>query len=246
MRRPSIGFSQRIQLNWLEWTAQLAISGQAEKQIRDELHDRLRTIISVGGSDQGSNRAKAVNIMLKTWVTVPDELLAFRNEGLQLLQQLPQGEHLPVHWGMIAAAYPFFGTVADSVGRLASLQGTIAAVQVQRRVAEQYGERETVARATRRILRCLIDWGVLSDIDEKGVYQAKPAEPVTNDRLAVWLVEAAMITTGVKATPYRTASQLPVLFPFTLSITHVTDNIRLELLRQGLDNDVILRAKAGL
>jgi hypothetical protein len=244
MKRPSIGFSQRIQLNWLEWTAQLAISGQAEGKIHTELHDRLKTIISVGGSDQGSNRAKAVNIMLKTWVTVPHELLPFRDEGLQLLQQLPKAEHLPVHWGMISAAYPFFGTVADSVGRLALLQGTIAAVQVQRRVAEQYGERETVARATRRILRCFIDWGVMLDNNEKGIYQAKPSQPVTSDRLAVWLVEAAMITTGVKSTPFRGATQLPVLFPFALTITHVASNGRLELLRQGLDNDVIMRAEA--
>lgn len=241
MSRPSIGFSQRIQLNWLEWAAQLAISGQTEEQIRAELHDRLRTIISVGGSDQGSNRAKAVNIMLKTWATVPDKLLAFRDEGLQLLQQLPQEKHLPIHWGMIAAAYPFFGTVADSVGRLALLQGSVAAAQVQRRVAEQYGERETVARATRRILRCFIDWGVLFDIDDKGIYQAKPAQPLANDGLAIWLVEAAMITTGVKSTPFRTATQLPVLFPFILSIGHVVENERLELVRQGLDHDVIMR-----
>lgn len=242
LRRPSIGFSQRIQLSWLEWTAQLAISCQTEEQIRAELHDRLRTVISVGGDDQTSNRAKAVNVMLNAWVTVPAELLAFRDEGLQLLKKLPQEDHLPVHWGMISAAYPFFGTVSDSVGRLALLQGAIAAVQVQRRVAEQHGERETVTRATRRILRCFVDWGVLTDTDEKGLYRARPAQPVKDDRLALWLVEAAMITAGMKSTPFRTAAQLPVLFPFTLSISHVADNERLELLRQGLDNDVIMRA----
>lgn len=242
MSRPSIGFSQRIQLGWLEWTAQLAISGQAERDIQAELHDRLRDIVSVGGDDQTSNRAKIVNIMLRTWVAVPDELRAFRDEGLGLVKQMPKEEHLALHWGMVLAAYPFFGTVADSVGRLTKLQESVAAPQVQRRVAEQYGVRETVARATRRILRCFIDWGVLLDIDEKGIYQAKHAQPVTNDMLAVWLVEAAMITAGVKSTPFRTATQMPVLFPFTLNFSHVAGNKRLELVRQGLDSDVIMWA----
>ncbi len=241
MRRPSIGFSQRIQLSWLEWTAQLALAGRPEDAIQAELHDRLRTIISVGGDDRTSNRAKSVNILLKSWVGVPDELRAFRDEGLQLMSQLPPEEHLPVHWGMVLAVFPFFGAVADSAGRLAKLQGAIGVAQVQRRVAEQYGERETVSRATRRILRCYVDWGVLADTGEKGIYQAKPARPVANSRLAVWLVEAAMITAGVKSTPFRTATQLPVLFPFTMSISQVAGNERLELLRQGLDNDVIMR-----
>ena len=73
-----------------------------------------------------------------------------------------------VHWCMCMAVYPFFGTVADAVGRLLRLQGTAGAAQVQRRLRERFGERETVARAARRILRAYIDWGVLSETDEKG------------------------------------------------------------------------------
>ena len=56
-----------------------------------------------------------------------------------------------VHWCMCMAAYPFFGTVADATGRLLRLQGTAAAAQIQRRLRERLGERETVARAARRV-----------------------------------------------------------------------------------------------
>ena len=76
-----------------------------------------------------------------------------------------------VHWCMCMAVYPFFGTVAEATGRLLHLQGTAAAAQVQRRVREQLGERETVSRAARRILRALVDWGVLVETVNKGIYR---------------------------------------------------------------------------
>ena len=67
------------------------------------------------------------------------------------------------------AVYPFFGTVAESTGRLLHLQGAAAAAQVQRRVREQLGERETVSRAAWRILRAFVDWEALLETDEKGI-----------------------------------------------------------------------------
>ena len=72
---------------------------------------------------------------------------------------------------MCIAVYPFFGTVADAVGRLLRLQGTAGAAQVQRRLRERFGERETVTHAARRILRAYIDWGILEETDQKGLYR---------------------------------------------------------------------------
>ena len=62
-----------------------------------------------------------------------------------------------VHWCMCMAACPFFGTAADAAGRLLRLQGTAAAAQIQHRLRERLGERETVARAARRVLMASID-----------------------------------------------------------------------------------------
>ena len=69
---------------------------------------------------------------------------------------------------MALAAYPFWGAVAAQTGRLLRLQGTVAAAQVQRRIKEGYGERDTVSRAARRVLRSFIDWRVLTDTATKG------------------------------------------------------------------------------
>ena len=101
-----------------------------------------------------------------------------------------------VHWYMCMAVYPFFGTFADAVGRLLRLQGTAGAVQVQRRLHERFGERETVARAARRILRAYIDWGVLRETGEKGLYRGAAEHAIDDAPLVVWAVKAMLFATG--------------------------------------------------
>jgi hypothetical protein len=143
---------------------------------------------------------------------------------------------------MTMAVYPFFSAVAEIVGRLVRLQGTCAAAHVQRRVREQLGERETVARAARRILRCFVDWGVMQETQKKGVYQAAPVRPVLDKQLAAWLAEATLIASGSDTGALKTLMQTPALFPFSLAPLYVTDleyHNRLELFRQSLDEDML-------
>jgi len=47
-----IGFSQRVQLDWLEQTATLVLAGQTREQIETTLQERLRDKLSIGGTAQ--------------------------------------------------------------------------------------------------------------------------------------------------------------------------------------------------
>ena len=241
-----IGFSQRIQLDWLEHTAAIVLAGQTREQIEMTLQERLHDKLSIGGTAQRGNREKAITILLKIWVSVPTWLQPLRDDGLGHLRRLPHADHIAVHWGMTMAAYPFFGAVAETVGRLMRLQGTCAAAQVQRRIREHLGERETVARAARRILRCFVDWGVLQETQEKGVYQASPARPVQDKQLAAWLIEAVLLAQSTDTSVLQRLLQTPALFPFRIPRLYAADlegQGRVETFRQGLDEDMVaLRA----
>ena len=92
------------------------------------------------------------------------------------------------------AVYPFWRVVADVTGRLFRLQGTTTPMQVQRRVKELLGEREAVARSVRYVLRAFADWGVISDQDRKGEYRPIPALNVAETRMAIWLLETAVLS----------------------------------------------------
>ncbi len=247
MRQKSqIGFSQRVQLEWLEQTATLYLAGNSKAQIQTALHDILKDKLSVGSNARWGNRGKTITILLNIWVSISADIEGLRDDGLELLKQTPVTDHLPLHWGMSMAAYPFFGSVAETVGRLLHLQETVAAPQVQQRLREQYGERETVSRAARRVLRCFVDWGVLQDAKSRGIYIPAPVRPIEEPAVAAWLIEATLLAGEASSKPLQAIIQNPALFPFSINLpvtAQISDNSRLELSRQGLDTDMVsLRA----
>jgi hypothetical protein len=63
---------------------------------------------------------------------------------------------------MAIAAYPFFGKVAELIGRLTAIQGDCATAEIHRRMAETYGEREGTHRAANRVIQTQASWGPLS------------------------------------------------------------------------------------
>lgn len=256
-----VGFSQRIRLEWLEQAARLAASGasrdQAAAALDELLHDQLSVSVAVapdgslgpsrsGGAASASrtNRSAAITILLRTWVVPPARLRALHNEGLALLAGRPAPPRLALHWGTVLAIYPFVGLVAETTGRLLRLQGVCAAAEVQRRVCEQLGERETVARAVRRVLRCFVDWGTLRDAQRPGAYAPREFLAIDDRRLAVWLVEAALLARGADAAGLRSLAQAPALFPFRVrppSAADLASHPRLELLVQGLSEQMVAR-----
>lgn len=243
-RKLQIGFSQRVRLEWFERAANLILAGSDKATINDALQDLLQNKVSIGGKAVRGNREKVITILLKTWLTVPSELRILRDEGLDILQKLPEEKRIVVHWGMAMAAYPFWGAVASHVGRLLRLQGTASAFHVQRRVKEEYGERETAARAARRVLRSFIDWRVLNETGNKGIYSAGNQYSVDDPRLIAWVLEASLHARANGSAPMRDLLESPTVFPFQLS--HPSrDQIasfspRLEVLRHGLDADLLI------
>lgn len=249
-RVASIGFSQRVRLEWLEKTANLVLAGNDEASIREVLEGLLKDKLSVGGNAERNNREKTITILMKIWVRPPHDLYPLHREGLELLSRLPYEDHIAVHWGMTMAVYPFWGAVAAHVGRLLRLQGTAAASQVQRRIREQYGERDTVSRAARRVLRSFVDWGVLKETSEKGIYTSGLSLPIAQAEVIAWLAEALLHAHRGGSVALRAVLDSTSLFPFRLSpisAEHLAAvSGRLEVLRHGLDQDLIMLRTGSL
>jgi hypothetical protein len=237
-----IGYNRTVKLRWLDETVDLFLAGMSEADIYEALRDRLKDELSVGSTAPRGSREKTITILMKTWVRVPLPLRELRKDGVQLLHGVRRSERLPLHWGMTMAAYPFWRVVADVTGRLFRLQGTAAPMQVQRRVKELLGEREAVARSARYVLRAFADWGVIVDSGRKGEYSPSASYPVTNPKVASWLLETAVISAPDGVTDFQSLVNGPCLFPFQLGrigADQLAASGRLEVVRHGLEQTIV-------
>lgn len=242
-RYTQIGLDRLVRLDWLEKTSKLALAGNALKDAKVILqHDLSEHFISDNTNVRGSID-KTITILLKVWMIPSPLLRPLCADGLEILKLFPKQDRLAVHWGMIMAAYPFWSVVAIQVGRLLRLQGTIVSSQVQRRVREQYGERETVSRRVRYVLRSYLDWGVLKETGTKGIYSAGATLPVDDSRIIVWLAEAFLHTRDNGSAPLKDLVDSPSFFPFRIKFIQperiMAYSSRIEIMRYGHDEHFI-------
>ena len=241
-RRRMIGYNRTVKLRWLDETLDLFLAGMSDTDICEALRERLKKELSVGSTAQRGSREKTITLLMKTWVRVPPPLRELREDGVHFLQGVRRSERLPLHWGMTMAVYPFWRVVADVTGRLFRLQGTTAPMQVQRRVKELLGEREAAARSVRYVLRAFADWGVIVDSARNGEYLPSPPFSVADSKLAVWLMEAAVVSASDGVSEFRSLVNGPCLFPFQIGRVvpeQLAESGRLEVVRHSLEENVV-------
>ena len=243
-RLAEVGISQRLRIEWLEATANLVLAGSSGGALAEALDELLAPQLSVASDAVRGSRQKTITILTKIWHTVPPGLEPLRERALALLPESDATHRHALHWGMTMAAYPFWSAVAMVTGRLLRLQGTAAAAQVQRRMRERYGERSTVARATARLLRSYVDWGVLVDAKRKGVYGQATPHSIREPGVAACLAEAAMRCQKGTVASVDGLFNRPALFPFRLPPLSApqlaSHSTALEAMRQGLNEDVLV------
>ena len=149
---------------------------------------------------------------------------------------------LLLNWGMAIAAYPFVGSAGEVFGRLLKLQKEARRADVQRRLREQYGDRDFVNRIARYTVSSFLDWGIIIETKPKGIYLAgKQTTPKSHDHLA-WLAEAVMISRSKTQIGLSELCNHPALFPFVLDKLNAAvlqNNRRLRIERQGLNQEFV-------
>jgi len=226
-----IGLDRELRLSWLDLGAALARVESDKVCLRAKLMDALATDIPAPNV-----RIKTCTILIRVWKTVPKEQADFRDRAQGLLVTLPPNQRVVVHWGMLLLAYPFFREVVAAIGRTELVQGAVSRAQVNRRIAETWGERSTVKRSVNRVFQTLTDWQLLRKNTVADHY-ILPAQQVVQDTgLSVWMAEA-LLRGGSTPLPYGKLKSAPELFPFKLnvSISDLTRSGRFETFTEHAD-----------
>lgn len=229
---PTVGFDRFIQLDWA--AAALNVRAGAARA------DDLNALLDAAGL--GVKAAKNTRTVLnRLWLEPRTDLRHLADRGVELNQSCPEATAAHLSWGMAVATYPFFGKVAELIGRLSGLQGDCSVAEIQRRMSEAYGERETIRRSTSRVIQSQANWGsVERPAKGKRVIRLAP-QLIANDELTAWLIETAVRYAG-KPVSVPSLQSLPVLFPFNLTqpLAYVVSNSANLILRsEGPSNQFV-------
>lgn len=243
-RHTVIGIKQAIHLGWMEKTSNCVLAGMDAKTIRQELMEYLSGIRTQNADQEKSDQAKKfiVNSLMRIWVSPDSDLMPLREALLTSLRKYPSMS-LAIQWGMISAAYPFWFNVARQTGRLLALQDEITQMQIISRLKEQYGDRQTVSRYARFVIRSLVEWGILTDSESSGTYKKRNPIIISNTELATLMVESVLCALPEGREELNHILNNPGLFPFKIpamagSIIHQYSN-RIDVERYGIDEEYI-------
>ncbi len=203
---PIIGFDRYIPRHWLN-TAIAIAAGDAD---RSELVALLESdLVGVEA------RSKTSIILNRMWLSPHPTLVDFSVAGVELYRTEKRSDTLGLHWGMALASHPFFAAVADSIGRLLKLHGEFTALQINRRLKEQLGDRASILRATEAVLQTLVEWQVIREApDRKRCFVGGSLVAVASKPRTLWMLEACVLASGKSLNPNETSN---LTFPFKLA-----------------------------
>jgi hypothetical protein len=203
---PRIGFDRFISLEWA--TTALKVRAGAAR-----LEDLVALLDAAGLG--AAARTKTRTVLNRLWLEPRAELVGYADRGVAIFKANPDAPVAALHWGMAVATYPFFGKVAELIGRLSALQGDCASAEIHRRMSETYGEREGTYRMTNMVIQTQAGWGAVERVEKGKRVVRLPPTVVEDDTLTAWLIEAVLRYAG-KPLTISSLQSLPVLFPFKL------------------------------
>ena len=238
-QKQSIVFDRRVDIEWLDAAAAHVAAGAKVTEARAALFQLLEGQVA-GGTKRGLSCHKTVGILSRAWIRVTPDAVQLRDRAMQLISSLESDERIALHWSLLLAGFPFFADLVATAGRLLALQGQFSSAQLTRRLRETWGDRSTMSTAAQRILRSLVQWGVLTDAKRRGDYTGGLNSIVVRAELAELLLEGLLLQQG-KAVSIDQVVQHSALFPFDIELLahRLRQSPQFDVHRQGLDTDVV-------
>ncbi|MDA3917246.1 MAG: hypothetical protein PF690_09760 [Deltaproteobacteria bacterium] len=217
-RHKKIGIKHVIRLEWMDKTLDMVLAGMSKNEIRDELNTYLADKKQSGGTGTRGKKTYiiAISILMQTWCNPDKDTKPFRDAALNYAKKNSDKTRLPLHWAMISAAYPFWAGVAKQIGRLLNLQDQITKKQIIQRLKEQYGDRQTISRYARYVIRSFVAWDILKDTSIKGIYAQNKKDSVEQNQTLL-LVESLLLASPESSLSLKGTLNSPTLFPFQTS-----------------------------
>ncbi len=241
-RLTKVGIQRELHIDWFDQAARLHAIGVPKNKARQEIYSYLDNAPGFKTSPSMQTKIYVANALIKSWISPDQELIALRDSTFQMLQCNPN-RRFALHWCLLGAAYPFWFAVATVIGRLLNLQDQVTQAQIVNRLKEKFGDRQTISRRARYVIRSFVVWGAIKDSNAKGCYKKIPPANIDDANLAILMIEALLLATPEAKGALGLLLNSPALFPFNLPV--MTGDFlsqrseRIEVLRYGLDDELL-------
>ena len=241
-RFTKVGIQRELHVEWFDQAARYHAMRFSKTDARQEIYSYLDTAPGFTTPPSLQSKTYIANALIKSWIAPEKALIPLRDNAAQLLLDQPE-YRLPIHWCLLSAAYPFWFEVAAVIGRLLRLQDQVTQAQVVLRLKERYGDRQTISRRARYVIRSYVAWGLLGDSTQKGCYEKILPVVITDQYLVFFMIEAALNANPAGKGTVESLLNSPALFPFsmpTLSGELIAQNCPgIEVDRYGLDDELL-------
>jgi hypothetical protein len=237
-----VGIQRELHIEWFDQAIRLHAMRFPKSEARQEIYAYLDSAPGFDAAPSLQTKTYLANVLIKSWIAPEQTLIPLRDEAFQLLQE-NSNFRLPLYWCLLGAAYPFWFAVARVVGRLLNLQNQVTQAQVVSRLKENYGDRQTISRRARYVIRSFVAWGVLKDSEVKGCYEKVAPVSIFEPNLVILMLESALLATSEAKGALGVLLNNPALFPFQLPV--MTGDFvsqrsdRIDVVRYGLDDELL-------
>ncbi|OGQ85657.1 MAG: hypothetical protein A2512_12260 [Deltaproteobacteria bacterium RIFOXYD12_FULL_56_24] len=241
-RFTKVGIQRELHIDWFDQAVRLHAMGFTKSSARQEIYVYLDGAPGFDAPPSLQTKKYIANTLVKSWIAPDSDLIAFRDALFQLLQENPTFR-FPIHWCLLGAAYPFWFAVAAVIGRLLNLQDQVTQTQIVSRLKERFGDRQTISRRARYVIRSFVAWGALKDSATKGCYEKAVQLGVPDKNLAILMFEAVLHAIPESKCAMGLLLNNPAFFPFHLPV--MTGNFvsqhndRIDVVRYGMDDELL-------
>lgn len=168
-KKKIIGFDRKIELDWIDYTAELVSKGLPESEIRERLARKL-SVYGLGAS-KGGALSKTITVLTRLWLNVSENIIPLRDKAIDLYKSASDEEKVILHICLAITNYPFFFDVMAQIGRLLKLQDSFSSNQITRRIVEKWGDTQRVKRSVGHVLQTLKLWDVIEPLQKISLYR---------------------------------------------------------------------------
>ena len=207
-----IGILVPLKYDWMEKTVELLKDGLDPLEIKQKLREYLSFEM-----ESPTNIRKTCTELMDTWVLVREDILPIRDYALSIYAE-ENCTHALLHWCLLLLRYPVFSDMAGLIGKVLLFQDSFTTGWINKRIKEQWGDRNTFKKSTGVILRTMCELSALEPTGT-GIYSAMQRK-LQSDIDRQMLMRTLLNTYMNTYLEVHNLDRVPQMFPFLYDIDY--------------------------